>query len=208
MLLPVRPNRGNASHGNGASESSRERVLQGAEELFNEFGYSTVTVHQIAKKLGIKAASLYYHAPGGKEELFVLVLKRCLARHRRGMRDALAGAGSQLRDQCLAVIEWFLSQGPLAFFRLLVSDLGGLKRGQGDRLRQLAIDSLVNPISHLFQKAAQQGEIRAVRPYLLTCSILAMVDGIWYASEVQAEPVKNRQMAEEFVDLLLNGARP
>jgi AcrR family transcriptional regulator len=49
---------------------STQRVLDVAEGLFIDRGYHAITLRDIADELGIKQASLYYHFPGGKEELF------------------------------------------------------------------------------------------------------------------------------------------
>ena len=189
-------------------EDARERVLQTAESLFNEYGYTSVTVQHIAKKLGIKAASLYYHAPGGKEELFVMVMERSLARHREGIRQALAGADSDLRSRCCAVIGWFLSQGPLGYLRLLMSDLAGIEPLTAQRLRNLSHDCLMRPICHIFEEAAKNGEIGESQPEILASSLLSMVDGIWYASTVQQSSLTMQEMAAGYIDVLLDGLRP
>ncbi|NDJ52513.1 MAG: helix-turn-helix transcriptional regulator, partial [Chloroflexi bacterium] len=74
-----------AAHRAEISEA-RQRVLEVAERLFSTRGYKDVRLQDIAKELGIKTASLYYHAPGGKEELFVEVIERGLARHHQGLQ--------------------------------------------------------------------------------------------------------------------------
>ncbi len=189
-------------------EDPRERVLQAAETLFNEFGYTAVTVHHIAKKLGIKAASLYYHAPGGKEELFVMVLERSLARHKKGIEDAIENSGNDVRLQCQAIISWFLSQGPLGYLRLLMSDLAGLAPETAARLRSLTDSSLIRPICKVFESAQKRGEIEVSQPELMAGSLLSMVDGIWYAANMQQTASSKEEMAAGYVDVLLNGMRP
>lgn len=190
------------------TEDARERVLQAAETLFNEFGYTAVTVHHIAKKLDIKAASLYYHAPGGKEELFVMVMERSLERHRAGIQSALEAAGSDLSARCKAIISWFLSQGPLGYLRLLMSDLAGIDESLANRLRNLARESLTLPIVKVFEEAQRQGEISTGHPELLVSNLLSMVDGIWYASTIQHSDSSMEEMASSYIDMLLNGLRP
>jgi AcrR family transcriptional regulator len=190
------------------TEDARERVLQTAETLFNEYGYTSVTVQQIAKQLGIKAASLYYHAPGGKEELFVMVMERGLARHREGIKRALEEAGPDVRSRGRAVIGWFLSQGPLGYLRLLMSDLAGIEPRTAQRLRNLSHESLIRPISRVFEDAAAKGEISSSQPELLAGSLLSMVDGIWYASTMQQSSMSMEDMAAGYIDVLLDGLRP
>ena len=49
---------------------STQRVLDVAERLFMDRGYSAITLRDIADELGMKQASLYYHFPGGKGATF------------------------------------------------------------------------------------------------------------------------------------------
>jgi len=193
----------------GSAEDARERVLAAAESLFNEFGYTAVTVQHIAKKLGIKAASLYYHAPGGKEELFVMVIERALNRHHQGIENALQEADENLRHQFRGIIAWFLSQGPLGFLRLLMSDLAGLAPENGERLRRMADESLIQPILNAVNGAVARGEIQAPeQPQLLASSLLSMVDGIWYASTVQTPDMSKDALIDGYVNVLIDGLAP
>lgn len=190
-------------------EDSRERVLAAAESLFNEFGYATVTVQDIARKLGIKAASLYYHAPGGKEELFVMVIERALHRHREGIREALETSAENLRRQFHGIVTWFLSQGPLGFLRLMMSDLPGLAPENANRLRRLSDESLIQPILALLDQAVARGEIQPpAQPHLLASSLLSMVDGIWYASTVQLPDKGPEALIDGYVSMLVDGLAP
>ncbi len=190
-------------------EDSRERVLGAAESLFNEFGYASVTVQDIARKLGIKAASLYYHAPGGKEELFVMVIERALLRHRQGIRTALEVSGENLRHQFQGIVTWFLSQGPLGFLRLLMSDLPGLAPENADRLRRLSDESLIQPILAVLDQAVARGEIGPpAQPHLLASSLLSMVDGIWYAATVQLPDKGPESLIDGYVAMLVDGLAP
>jgi AcrR family transcriptional regulator len=54
--------------------SSRDRLVEAARELFWVQGYEATSVAEILEKAGVNSGSLYYHFPGGKEELLVAVL--------------------------------------------------------------------------------------------------------------------------------------
>ena len=69
--------------------AARERVQATAERLFAERGYKAVTLRDIAQELGIRQASLYYHFPGGKEELYVTVTERGLQAHREDRKSVV-----------------------------------------------------------------------------------------------------------------------
>jgi len=54
--------------------SSRQRILKTASELFSEFGFLGVSMEDIAKRLNITKAALYYHFRS-KKELYLQVLE-------------------------------------------------------------------------------------------------------------------------------------
>jgi len=55
--------------------SSKESILNAASELFSEFGFLGVSMEDIAKRLDITKAALYYHFRS-KKELYLQVLDR------------------------------------------------------------------------------------------------------------------------------------
>lgn len=71
--------------------STRERILDVALELFNEQGYDKTSLRQIAERLGVTKAALYYHFER-KEDIF---LELHLRLHRLGssILDELDGLG-------------------------------------------------------------------------------------------------------------------
>src|SRR5690348_6377925 len=95
------------------TNENREQILKVAEELFSKRGFAAVTLRDIAAAVGMRHASLYYYAPGGKEALFVEVMRRSFHRHREGMAQAIADAGDDFSDQMNAVSTWIISQPPM-----------------------------------------------------------------------------------------------
>jgi len=58
-----------------ATGSSRERILDAAERLVAERGYTAASISLISKKSGLPASSIYWHF-GSKEELLAAVAER------------------------------------------------------------------------------------------------------------------------------------
>ena len=56
-----------------AGESTRNRILQAASELFAQKGYSATTIEDLVSRAGVSRPSMYYHF-NGKEALFRGVL--------------------------------------------------------------------------------------------------------------------------------------
>lgn len=163
-------------------------------------------MQDIAEEVGIRQASLYYHFPS-KEQLFITVIEQVFERHRNGLQQALAGAGSDLRSQLHAASSWFISQPPIHFLSLMRTDMPALSEEQTQRLSLIAEQSIFEPIRQAFIAAQEEGQIRDVKPNILAGFFLSVMDGISYASTLP-ETSPRDVMASELVSVLLDGLRP
>ncbi|WP_103071538.1 TetR/AcrR family transcriptional regulator [Aquimarina sediminis] len=57
------------------SESRKQEIINAASILFKEKGYSAVTMRDLAKAMGIKAASLYNHIQSKQEILSTIIIE-------------------------------------------------------------------------------------------------------------------------------------
>jgi AcrR family transcriptional regulator len=141
--------------------TAREAVLDIAEQEFMQSGYKPVTLDVLATKLGMKKASLYYHAPGGKEDLFMAVMSRCMERHRKRLsmivEQALPGQG--IRETLVQIGRWFLSQPPLHTSRLLAADLPLLDSRNAAEAMALIESCIAKPVRKVFKQAKSQGRL-------------------------------------------------
>ena len=183
---------------------ARQRVLDTAEALFLARGYSAVTLRDIADALAIKQASLYYHFPEGKEQLFVAVALRTFARHRNGVEAAIAAASSDLRSRIAAVAAWFASQPPVNLMGMLHADMPALSVEERTRLGAEAYRAMFTPLREIFAAAQQAGEIRVVHPDLLSGFFLTLMDSLKHAEGRPGAPTR-QAMITEIVTLLLDG---
>ncbi|MBR8839021.1 MAG: TetR/AcrR family transcriptional regulator [Stigonema ocellatum SAG 48.90 = DSM 106950] len=180
-----------------------ERLLETAERLFTERGYTGVTLRDIGTELGITHASLYYHVPGGKEELFVEVTERSLLRHRSGLSKAISQARPVLQEQLRATAQWFLSQPPVDLSRLSRSDLPALNEVQAQRLTKVAYESIILPIEEIFVNACDREHYRILYPSLLAVSFIQIVTSIHDAQSYTTTSAED--MVEEMIEILLRG---
>lgn len=193
---------------NGNDNPARTRVLDTAQQLFHERGYKAVTMQDIAQALGMRQASLYYHAPRGKEQLFVDVASRTFERHREGLQQAIRSAGPDIRRQLLAVAGWLASQPPLNLFAMMHADMPALEYENVELLSLQAYRSLFGPLTEAFQAAQARGEIQDVSPDLLAGSFLGLMESIAYASANQPASPPRQVMAEIVIGMMLDGLRP
>lgn len=187
---------------------ARERVLKKAERLFHRHGYQSVTMRDLAKSLGMKQASLYYHAPGGKEDLFAEVTERSLARHRRGLENAIAQAAPTLDARLNAAAKWLISQPPLHLFSMFEADMPALSEETAVRLQALAYDSLFAPLITLFRTARANGEMREFDPDRLAGAFLTLIDGVMYAHQAGHATAPLQELTDEMIDMMLHGLIP
>ncbi|MEZ4767235.1 MAG: TetR/AcrR family transcriptional regulator [Caldilineales bacterium] len=187
---------------------SRERLLDTAQHLFHQRGFKAVTMQQIARELGVKQASLYYHVPDGKEQLFVEVTTRSFEQHRQGLQAAIDSVGPGFAEQLAAAARWFASQPPISLMGMVYADMPALSDRNTQRLEGVAYRCLFEPIATMFREASMRGEICPMHPDLLAGSFLALMDGITYASSNQQASPPRAAMGEAIVSLLLDGLRP
>jgi TetR/AcrR family transcriptional regulator, cholesterol catabolism regulator len=178
-----------------------------AEVLFMDRGYSAITLRDIADELGIKQASLYYHFPAGKEQLFMAMAERLFERHSEGLEDALEMSGDDLRSQMRGVATWFGSQRPVKILGMMHADMPALSAENTLRLADLAREGIYMPLRRIFVAAIERGEIRPMHPDMLAGSFLWLMDGISYGQTRMGAPPRDI-MVDELISLLLDGLRP
>lgn len=191
-----------------AISDSRQRLLDMAQALFHERGYRAVTMQDIARELGIRQASLYYHVPQGKEQLFVEVATRGFEQHRLGLHSALDQADPTLESQLTAAARWFASQPSMNLLGMMHADMPALNDENHRLLNQLAARCLFEPVSAAFEAAVARDEIRPMQPDLMAGAFLALMDGIAYSSDHQPGTPPRLVMAEAIISILLDGLRP
>lgn len=67
-------------------ETRKEQIIQTAAKLFKEKGYSAVTMRDLAKAMGIRAASLYNHI-NSKQDILKDIIISLAEEFTEGMRD-------------------------------------------------------------------------------------------------------------------------
>jgi TetR/AcrR family tetracycline transcriptional repressor len=76
-LMNMRPLNGSDPKNRGELALDQRQIVQAALELLDEVGFDGLTMRNLAQKLGIKAASLYWHVRGKQELLSLLAEEIC-----------------------------------------------------------------------------------------------------------------------------------
>jgi AcrR family transcriptional regulator len=183
---------------------TRTRLLDVAEELFSTRGYTAVRLRDIANALGMRHASLYYYAPGGKEELYLEVMERTMRRHHAGLERAIAEAGSEFRAQIYAVVDWLAAQPPLDVVRMNQADMPELAPDKAERLMVLAYDSLSLPIGQAIRQAMDAGQITVPDVDLAALGLVSLIESVHAIPQAYAGGDLAR-IGRQFADMLLDG---
>jgi AcrR family transcriptional regulator len=103
---------GGASSGSAAG-GTRERILDVALELFVEQGYATTSLREVAERLGVTKAALYYHFQSKEDILMALHM---------GMHDLMRTSAAQLAGEPPSRTAW------LAFLDGIVDQIASSSR--------------------------------------------------------------------------------
>jgi AcrR family transcriptional regulator len=154
---------------------TRQQILEVARELFLSRGYKGVSMKEVAEEVQVTSAALYYHFPGGKQDLFFNIIQKMLEDWTQGA--ILATAQSQGLQEGLIKLTQYLLTLPIDRFSILARDI---HENVLDRdTKRVALEQLQNVfvqhVTDLFQQAIDAGEIRREIP----ASVLAtMYEGM------------------------------
>ncbi len=182
-------------------------VLDEAERLFLEQGYAGTKLRELASRLKIKPASLYYHAPGGKEELWQMVIDRVLKRHRSQLVSLAQQADPAFRSQLTTMADWLVSQPPVNMLSLITSQLQTSQSQTSVQLSERIYQAMMEPFVQVLQSAIERGEIRPVATDLVAGALIVSINGLLPLAHTGQLPRPARELAHELIDIFLDGLR-
>jgi AcrR family transcriptional regulator len=172
-----------------------------AELLFRERGYAAVSLTDLADALGMRKASLYHHAPGGKETLYVEVMERTLQRFRSGLEQAIEHSGPTFLDTLHAAAHWLIEQPSLHYGRMMQSDMPAISPDNAHRLRISTHAALIMPLEAVFLPEMKPRGVDVTRVAYLTGAYLAIVESIQNLPEHFGTTPKT-EMADFVIEML------
>lgn len=185
----------------------RAGIMDVAEAHLARQGYMGVSLEAIAGEVGISKPALYYHFPGGKEQLFVEIAHRSLDRIRAGLQDSMGRAGSGA-GKLAAAARWLMEEGARGH---PVNEMRDVARFASEEhhgaLAEGFCRSLYGPIHGAISEAVASSEFRDGDPAAMTWAFLGLVSGMLDVSGVPAGAGKDSErMADEMVGIFLRGA--
>ncbi|MGD0873703.1 MAG: helix-turn-helix domain-containing protein [Acidimicrobiales bacterium] len=168
--------------------TTRERILDIALELFTEQGYEKTSLRQIAERLGFSKAAIYYHFASKEDILIELHLRL----HEFG-RGALSGIdpGDMSLERAAEILDRLIDQilGHRALFVLFERNQVAL-----DELHRQRHDAAHQDVESLFQQVLSNSEM-AVRDRVRMACALGAVMGALVLSEKMFPDVATAELA-------------
>ncbi len=177
--------------------TTREQIIEKTCELIELQGFNATGVNQIIRESATPKGSLYYHFPGGKEELAVDAIKHVGAIVLRRIRENL----SNVKDPAKAIEEFvknialnvelsgFRSGGPITTIAMETASTN-------DTLRDTC-QNIYTEWQNAFAEKMIEGGMNSVRAKRLAVLIIASIEGgvILCRTKQSKEPLE--QIAEE-----------
>jgi AcrR family transcriptional regulator len=126
-----------------------DAILDQAERLFFAHGFQATTLSGICAPLKIKPASLYYHFRGGKEEIYVQVIRRRTSQFRAGIED-MAHRHHDLSTILKEFGYWYVEQPPMNMMLIAQMDMPNLSRRAKDAVNYCVRSSVFEPLGQVF----------------------------------------------------------
>jgi TetR/AcrR family transcriptional regulator len=198
--------------------SSREKILDVAEQLFSRRGYAGVGLREVADGVGLGKSSLFHHFRS-KDQLYAELLGRVLRRLRNQLRPIVTAelAPAEKLVRWIEALVDALAEQP-ASARLLVRELVEDGQFQSEELPEAVeanqvLSEILGGIRQLLAEGIEQGVFRQVSiPHTVQTLIGATVyhfasgefgDGLLGRSLFSAEAVETRK--QELIATLQHG---
>lgn len=166
--------------------ATRERIIDAAERLFAERGFSGVSMPAIAAAAGITAGAIYKHFEG-KEELFFSIVRRAVE-----ATPATNEAKGRTGPAALAAIVAAYTTPRLRRVRQLAVEIhhAAAQNGKVRRLLRSSVDREIGELTQGIAATQRAGEIDAkLDPQLAASAIMTLIMGLMHAETLTPQLV-------------------
>lgn len=170
-------------------------------------------MEEVAREVGVSKPALYYHFPGGKEQLFVEIAHRALRQHREGLEREISSAGTSGEGRLRAAARWLMAdrdpKQPMGEIRDVAKFVHDRHRAE---LAEGFSSALYSPIRRVISVAIEAGEFGPNDPDFLTWSFLGLSSGLLEIERTptnspvpRISPQHGTDLSDRMVDLFLRG---
>jgi len=177
-------------------------IITTASTLFKEKGYSAVTMRDIAKAMGIKAASLYNHIKN-KEEILTFIIISLAEEFIEGLEN-IKKTNSTCVDKLKQIVALHvnITSRNTNGMASLNNDWMHLK-DQLNHYLKLRVD-YENSFREIIKEGISENEIKNINPDIMLFSVLSTLRSL-YVWIPQKEDLNASELASNLSEVLLNG---
>ena len=184
-----------------AHNNTRQFVIDTARHLFSEQSYLGVSMRDIAKKLNVTKAALYYHFTG-KEEIYKEVIEQVFNDLRNEIQKALTE--TTYNKKMHRLIENYLNFGLKE--NNLVKVMTVKLSPNNSAINELVVglrEKIADQIEPLMKELFLRKKVtQKVSPRLLTLLLTGMMDGLLLEHSVLGSKIKPGVMANQITAVL------
>ena len=187
-----------------ADAQRKKRILEGARAIFFREGVSSVTMEQVAGRLGISKKTLYKHF-SNKDQLVVEAIEEKI-REVGGMVDAAVNDTSQSFPRRLASIFTVVGHQLAGIGETLMRDVYYRQPGLWEQIERFRREHVFQAVLRLFEDGAREGYFRRdIDSRLVPTLFVSAASAILTPAQVFALPVSPALVFETFITILLGG---
>lgn len=184
----------------------KQQIILTASELFLKEGYATVTMRDLAKELGIKAASLYNHISSKEEILSTIVmgLAEEFTSHIRNVVEKDCSAAEKLT----MIIEMHvdITHDKTSFLACMNREWKFLKSGSREHYLELR-EAYESEFMGIIKKGIHDGEVQIRDEKIFSYSTLSVLRTLyhWYDKE---GGFSKKELKQNLIQHILFGITP
>ena len=182
----------------------RNRIIQGAAELFTRFGYAKVRMEEIAERLGISKKTIYNHFTS-KETLFNSLIEIMVERITSEMDRITNDLSLPFQEKLNRILEHAyheIGMKDSAFFK----DLNRYHEGLESRPIVLLRESTLEVITRLIKQAEEEEIIAVSIPrHRLALVFQNIVEGVTTQKHREETSVSRVQVLKDSIKVTLEG---
>jgi AcrR family transcriptional regulator len=151
---------------------TKERIIFEARQLYTAGGYNHLNLDVIAKTLKITRPALYFHFPGGKEQLLREVIKLFGTEIGEQIQGAIKNCPdvvSQLKN----IIASVANQPMIDSREVCLAEIDDLSVETRHELYAV-YQNVTRIITEIFEKGIERGELRPVNPSIAVFSFMGL----------------------------------
>lgn len=182
-------------------QDTKKHIIEIARKLFSEYSYLGVSMNDIAKKLNITKAALYYHF-AGKAEIYEDVLNKVFY----NLNLSIAGAfNKKTADKKLYILIknyldfGFKEKNLIKSLMLKMSPTDTQIKKHIIQLREQTVD-LIQPV--ITEMIAKKKLARKVDSRLLTSLLTGMMDGLLLEYSFLNKKINSKKVSNQIITIL------